>query len=137
MGVSLQAVDWSLALGRLGETVEGIGDVSQCVSVILTTPLRSDPHRPDFGCDLQPWIDMPVSSAVPGIAAAVRMALERWEPRLTILDVAVTPAGGATQQASSAPDTGKAGFFITVRWQLAGSIAAPGTTTVTIGEILS
>ncbi|MCW2248687.1 phage baseplate assembly protein W [Azospirillum fermentarium] len=137
MGISLQAVDWSLALGRWGEVAEGIEDVSQCVAVILKTPLRSDPHRPDFGCDLQPWIDMPVSTAAPGMAAAVRMALERWEPRLTILDVAVSPAGGAAQKASSLPDAGKAGFFITVRWQLAGSIAVPGTTTVNIGEILS
>lgn len=131
MGVTLLPVDWSLALDQFGRTADGLDDVAQCVRVILATPLRSDPHRPDFGCDLQPWIDRPTSEAGPGIIAAVRDALERWEPRLTVLDVAVRPA-----EATDGYGDG-AGVHITVRWQLAGSIAVPATTTVAVGEVRS
>ncbi|HYH17492.1 MAG TPA: GPW/gp25 family protein [Azospirillum sp.] len=124
--MALLAVDWSLMVDGPGLTVEGLDDVAQAVRVIVTTPLRSDPHRPDFGCDLQPWIDLPVPVAGPGIVAAVRDALERWEPRLSVLDVAVA-AGTA-----NAPGDG-AGLTITVTWQLAGSLGAAASTAVSIG----
>lgn len=124
----LAPVDWSLMLGTTGAAVEGLADVAQAVTVILTTPLRSDPHRPDFGCDLQPWIDMPVNMAGPGIVAAVRDALEKWEKRLVVLDVTVAAAPTST--------VGGAGLEITVTWMLAGSIGATAQTTVAIGTEL-
>ncbi|WP_029009400.1 GPW/gp25 family protein [Azospirillum halopraeferens] len=121
----LPAVDWSLMLDGPGRTVEGPDDVAQAVRIIITTPLRSDPHRPDFGCDLQPWIDLPVPVAAPGIIAAVRDALDRWEPRLSVLDVAVAP--GAANAAGDG-----AGLMITVTWRLAGAPAGAFRTEVAI-----
>lgn len=123
MGVSLPPVDWSLALGHWGDLAAGLDDVSQCVGVILTTPLRSDPHRPDFGCDLQPWIDRPVSEAAAGIVAAVRDALDKWEHRISVIAVTVVPS--------------EAGLRVMVRWQLIGSIGVDRTTTIGIGEVRS
>lgn len=125
MGMTLLPVDWSLALNQWGAAAEGIDDVAQCVTVILTTPLRSDPHRPDFGCDLLPWIDRPVADATPGIVAAVRDALERWETRIEPIDVTVTPATGIDG----------AGLVIAVTWRLVGSMAAVSGTTVAVGGV--
>ncbi len=109
------AIDWSLMVDGPGRTVEGLEDVAQCVRVILTTPVRSDPHRPDFGCDLL-WIDRPVTEAGPGIIGAVRDALERWEPRIAVLDVAVSAAGAAVT--------------VAVTWRPVGALGSPETTAV-------
>lgn len=129
MGMTLLPVDWSLALNQWGAAAEGLAegvdDVAQCVTVILSTPLRSDPHRPDFGCDLMPWIDRPVADATPGIVAAVRDALERWETRIELIDVTVA--------ATAEPDG--AGLVITVTWRLVGSIAAVSGTSVLVGGV--
>lgn len=122
MGGVLLAVDWSLMIGTFGRTVDGLDDVAQAVRVILTTPLRSDPHRPDFGCDLLPWIDLPAPVAGPGLAGAARDALERWEPRVEVMDVTVTRGVG---------DDG-AGVAVNVTWRLVGSLSQIATTEVSI-----
>jgi phage baseplate assembly protein W len=46
--------------------------------------------RPDFGCAIHDFVFAPADAAAAGqIAYEVRMALERWEPRVTVSDVVV------------------------------------------------
>lgn len=123
------SIDWSLALDAFGETAEGLADVAQAVRVILTAPLGSDPHRPDFGCDLPPWIDRPVSASAPGIAWAVRDALEKWERRIEIVDVVVSQSGASSGAG--------AGVSVAVTWRLTGTIAAGDTTVVVVGQAMA
>lgn len=83
-------------LGHPGERAAGLDDIDQCIRIILTTPLGTDPLRPTFGCDLLPWIDRPREIAAAQLAGAALDALERWEERIAV--VSVTPrfegAGG-------------------------------------------
>jgi len=62
----IASADWSLMLdssspsGRsgsgIGQVVEGVADINQCIGIILSTPKGSDPLRPTFACDLWRWI---------------------------------------------------------------------------------
>lgn len=83
----IDSQEWQPRLGALGEVVEGIDDIGQCIRVILSTPLRSDPHRPEFGVDLMPYIDLPATVAVPGLIRAAWRAVERWEKRAVIEEI--------------------------------------------------
>jgi len=119
----IKSVDWSLALGAIGEVVEGIGDVAQCIRIILTTPKGSDPLRPTFGADVWQYIDRPLNLAVPSIVREVTEAITLWESRVQVLSVSAQPATGSVGQ-----------LVVTLTWQLklgAGG-AAVQSTSVTI-----
>jgi phage baseplate assembly protein W len=88
----IHSIDWSLKLGEIGKVVEGLADVSQCIGIILTTPQGSDPLRPTFGVDLWRYVDVPLDLAAPSIVREVTEAITRWEPRVQVLAVSVTPA---------------------------------------------
>ncbi len=46
--------------------------------------------RPEFGCAVHDYVFAPADAATAGdIAYAVRVALDRWEPRIELEDVAV------------------------------------------------
>src|ERR1700677_1185091 len=97
----ITSADWSLALdtpGRpgsgIGNVVQGIADVNQCISIILTTPKGSDPLRPTFGADIWHHIDAPIDTAIPAIVREVTEAILRWEPRVTVVSISVTPVTG-------------------------------------------
>jgi phage baseplate assembly protein W len=48
--------------------------------------------RPEFGCGIQDYVFAPADATTAGqIAYEVRIALERWEPRVDIVAVVVTP----------------------------------------------
>jgi phage baseplate assembly protein W len=66
--------------------------VSQSIWLILRTSPGERVMRPRFGCGLEDYI-FSVASAqtASAIAAEVRQALTRWEPRIDVLDVLVTP----------------------------------------------
>lgn len=90
MSVSVQditATDWSPKLGEIGAVVEELDDINQCISIILNTPKGSRPHEPEFGCDLQQYIDFPVNEAIPRIVREVIDALNLWEPRIKLVKV--------------------------------------------------
>lgn len=101
------SVDWSLKLGAIGEVVEGIADVHQCIGIILTTPKGSDPLRPAFGADVWKYVDNPLDSAVPSIVREVTEAITVWEPRVRVLSVSAAPAGGNVAQ-----------MVVSLTWQL-------------------
>jgi phage baseplate assembly protein W len=83
---------WQPALGRDGE-VAGLDDLRQAIAIILRTPRGSDPLRPEFGSNLHLYIDYPVNRARPHLVRETVDALRRWEPRLSVVSVAVSQAG--------------------------------------------
>ncbi len=82
------------ALGGNGE-VTGLEDLRQAIAIILRTPRGSDPLRPEFGSNLHLYIDYPVNRARPHLVRETVDALRRWEPRLSVVSVAVSQAGDA------------------------------------------
>ncbi|MEX3555631.1 MAG: GPW/gp25 family protein [Burkholderia gladioli] len=77
----------------LGQVATDIADIDQCISIILMTPLGSDPHRPTFGCNIDRYLDMPMDTARPYLARDIRRALTQWEPRLDLVRIEVTAKG--------------------------------------------
>lgn len=84
------ATDWSSKLDALGEIVEATEDIRQCIAIILSTVKGTVPHRPEFGCELWRYIDLPPQIAVPYITYEATSAIEKWEPRAIIDDVSVS-----------------------------------------------
>ena len=119
----IASVDWSLKLNAMGEVVEGLDDVEQCVRIILTTPKGADPLRPTFGSDLWQYIDYPIDVAVPSIVREVTEAITLWEPRITLTSVTAAPD----------PNTvGRLMLTITWRLQLGSALTSSRTTTITL-----
>jgi phage baseplate assembly protein W len=129
------SIDWSEQLDTpgspgsgLGQIVQGIDDVQQCLQIIFTTPRGSDPLRPNFACDLWKYVDMPVDVALPNIAREVADAMALWEPRAVLESVSV-------DKVDPSDDEG-AHLVVTVIWHLALASPTPQTsgiaTTVTI-----
>lgn len=100
----ITAIDWAPRLESPGEVVTGLGDIEQCIGIIITTRNESVPHRPLLGCDAWRWLDAPASIAIPNIVREVIDSLELWEPRIRVTGVTavITAAGSAT---------------VTVNWQ--------------------
>lgn len=127
----IKSADWSLKLGSIGQVVQGVADVDQCVAIILTTPIGSDPLRPAFGCDIWRYLDHPISEALPAIVRELTSALTLWEPRITLLGITAAPVLDTTTQSG-------AHLAVSVTWQLklsGGSstgASASATTTVTL-----
>ncbi len=101
----IRSADWSLALGAIGEVVQGLADVEQCLGIIVTTPRGSDPLRPTFGADIWRYIDFPISFALPAIVSELTSAITTWEPRVNLVSVTVQPVndgdgaiGGASRR---------------------------------------
>lgn len=79
------------AAGRL-PLVAGPEKVRQSIYTILDTDPGERVMRPDFGCGLRRWLMAPNNPATrAAIAREITQALTRWEPRVRVLDVAVTP----------------------------------------------
>jgi|SRR5215472_9706981 len=99
----LTSTDWSLALDRstptqtagsgIGLVVQGVADINQCISIILSTPPGTDPLRPTFACDLLSWLDKPLAVARSGISSAVITAIALWEPRVLVVPPIVINPG--------------------------------------------
>jgi len=121
----IASADWSLKLDNLGAVVQGIDDVQQCIAIILTTPPGSDPLRPTFGADLWSYLDRPISAAIPSIVKEVTAAIVKWEPRVVLESVAVSPANDTSSQ-------GDAHLNISITWRLALGASPSNTTTIAI-----
>jgi hypothetical protein len=88
---TIPSADWSPKLGSIGEVVEGLDDVAQCIQIILTTPKGSVPHRPTFGADIWRYLDLPVNLAMPNMIMEASNAITLWEPRAKLVKVTATP----------------------------------------------
>jgi phage baseplate assembly protein W len=70
----------------------GVKSIEEAIWIILDTPRRSRIMEPDFGCGLHDYVFAPNNANTRAvIAAEVRAALVRWEPRIDVLAVNVEP----------------------------------------------
>ncbi|WP_262697662.1 MULTISPECIES: GPW/gp25 family protein [Streptomyces] len=65
-------------------------EIEESIRLILATSPGERPMRPEFGCALGDYVFAPADAGTAGqLAYEVRLALERWEPRIEVADVAV------------------------------------------------
>ena len=63
-------------------------DVHQAISIILATSPGERPMRPEFGCGVHDYVFDVVDAATLGrMEDEIRRALERWEPRIDVVDI--------------------------------------------------
>ena len=127
----IQSADWSVMLDSssaqpapgkgLGNVVQGIADINQCIGIILSTPQGSDPLRPTFACDLWQWIDAPINVARPALVREIVEAVTKWEPRVRLLSVVIDLVPGSLSNLS-----------VTIVWQLKVDVAGVGEQRLTL-----
>jgi phage baseplate assembly protein W len=72
--------------------VEGERELEQSIALILCTIPGERPMRPEFGCRIHDYVFAPADATTAGLVAyEVRQSLLRWEPRIDVRDVIVTP----------------------------------------------
>lgn len=89
----IKATNWQLSNQMIGQVVEGIDDIRQCIGTILTTTKGSDPMRLLFGSDIWQFIDNPVNTAVANISAEIIDCIGKWEPRVIIKELVYNVKG--------------------------------------------
>ena len=94
MNIDFIGAGWSFPLGT--DATGGVAlvtrerEIEQAIRLILGTACGERPMRPEFGCRIHDHVFGPANAATAGqIAYDVREALERWEPRIELIDVAV------------------------------------------------
>jgi len=104
---------------RTGQPLTGTAHLVQSVADILTTPIGTRLMRRDYGSELPALIDQPHNGAgIVRMYGAMATALQRWEPRITLIRMAITP--------DSTP--GRASLELTARIRH----STPGNTHLTI-----
>jgi Bacteriophage baseplate protein W len=74
--------------GRIALAREEV-DVEQAIGLILSTAPGERPMRPEFGCAVHDCVFERIDAdTLARIDQAVRIALDRWEPRIDLDDVA-------------------------------------------------
>lgn len=65
-------------------------EIEEAIRLILGTAPGERPMRPEFGCRIHDLVFGPANAGTAGeIAYEVRASLERWEPRIDVVDVRV------------------------------------------------
>ena len=68
----------------------GVEDIEQAIALILGTAPGERPMRPEFGCSVHEVVFDTIDAAIIGkVQTAVHQALERWEPRIEVVDLDV------------------------------------------------
>ena len=79
--------------GRIALAREEI-DVEQAIRIILSTAPGERAMRPEFGCAVHDCVFERIEAdTLARIDQAVRVALDRWEPRIAIEDIAFETRG--------------------------------------------
>lgn len=66
-------------------------EVEEAIRLILGTAYGERPMRPEFGCGIHDYLFASADAATAGkLAFEVRASLQRWEPRIEVIDVIVT-----------------------------------------------
>jgi phage baseplate assembly protein W len=66
----------------------GEEDIAQAIELILGTVPGERPMRAEFGCNVHDFVFDTIDAAMVGkVDAAIRDALERWEPRIEVTDI--------------------------------------------------
>jgi len=67
-------------------------EIEESIRLILGTSPGERPMRPEFGCRINDYIFAPADAETASrIGSDVRLALERWEPRIELERVTVSP----------------------------------------------
>jgi uncharacterized protein len=93
-------VAFPLRLDARGALALAHGDASirEAIAVILGTARGERPMRPEFGCGVHELVFETVDALTIGrIEREVRVALDRWEPRIQVTDVTVDAADGGAE----------------------------------------
>jgi len=99
-----------------GQPISGIAHLRQCIGDILSTPLGSRRHRPDYGSKLRSYVDLPVNAGwKSSVQAEAARALMAWEPRLKLESVRVLAVLGGKIDMSLAGDYLGNRFLVEVR----------------------
>lgn len=86
------AIGLSRTSGR-GIAANSLEHLRQSIAHILTTPIGTRPMLRDYGSDLPRLIDQPLNGSMPlRIYAATAIALQRWEKRVRLRRVQLTPS---------------------------------------------
>src|SRR4051812_16221933 len=96
MGQEFVGSGWSFPLraDATGAVALSSGDreIEESIRLILGTAPGERPMRPDFGCRVHEYVFAPADPTTAGmIAYEVRSSLLRWEPRIEVQEVVVTP----------------------------------------------
>ena len=86
------------AISRTGSVrlVSGVDEVDAAIRMILSTVPGERVMRPEFGCSMWELLFAPITAGTLGLVEqAVREALERWEPRITLQSVLATGDQGS------------------------------------------
>lgn len=63
-------------------------DVYEAITVILGTAPGERPMRPEFGCGIHDYVFETIDAYTIGqLTQEIRVALDRWEPRIEVLDL--------------------------------------------------
>ena len=74
-------------------TSSGVEDIDSSIRMILTTAPGERLMRPHFGCKIWELLFEPINANTLGLMSeAVREAIGRWEPRVTLEDVRLDPS---------------------------------------------
>jgi hypothetical protein len=83
-------ISFPLRVDRLGAVAvsSGNSDVQEAIDIILGTAPGERPMRPEFGCGIHNFIFDNIDASTLGkMEYEIRAALDRWEPRIEVLDV--------------------------------------------------
>jgi phage baseplate assembly protein W len=92
MGARFIGAGWSFPLatdatGSIALVTED-REIAESIWLVLATTPGERPMRPEFGSRLSEYVFAPANAATAGqLANEVRIALERWEPRIDVGDV--------------------------------------------------
>src|SRR4051812_10456005 len=94
MGQDFVGAGWAFPLRtdatRAISLVTGQREIEESMRLLPATAPGERPMRPEFGCGVHDYVFAPADAGTAGdIAYAVRVAMERWEPRIDLVDVAV------------------------------------------------
>lgn len=98
-----------------GQPISGIEHLRQSMADILSTPLGSRRHRPEYGSKVRAYVDMPINEGwKSSVQAEAVRALLRWEPRLKLERVRVLAVLGGKIDLSIAGEYLGDGFVVEV-----------------------
>jgi phage baseplate assembly protein W len=65
-------------------------DIEEAIALIVGTAQGERPMRPEFGCGIHDYVFEAIDAYTLGrLDNEIRLALERWEPRIDVLEVAI------------------------------------------------
>ncbi len=118
MPQSFVGAGWSFPLhtDSTGSIALSTGDkeIVEAMRLILGTSFGERPMRPEFGCGIHDRVFENVNSdTFAAIRRDVNDSLERWEPRINVIDVTVVPGEVGTSLLTV--------LYVDVRYELKGT----------------